>query len=230
MPGQEHGDAFGDVRADQVAGGGAPAIVEEAGRYLGRLAGGAPGGAPAADRDPIAVEDERAVGVAACPPSRQRLGDGGRDGENASHQRLRAPGREPDDAAGPIDLVPGEAEDLVLAPPGVVGEVEDILLKPGGRLITVIDDSVLSGKTYAPVRAFIREKFVVRGIISLHGDAFQRSGARAKTSVLYLTKRPSGDLSQPSVFVYESRYIGLDDVTTKTRPTRPKLANWRRTR
>ena len=27
VPGQEHGDAFGDVRADQVAGGGAPAIV-----------------------------------------------------------------------------------------------------------------------------------------------------------------------------------------------------------
>ena len=33
VPGQEHGDAFGDVRADQVAGGGAPAIVEEAGRH-----------------------------------------------------------------------------------------------------------------------------------------------------------------------------------------------------
>ena len=93
------------------------------------------------------------------------------------------------------------------------------LLKPGGRLITVIDDSVLSGKTYAPVRAFIREKFIVRGIISLHGDAFRRSGARAKTSVLYLAKRHSGDISQPSVFVYESRYIGLDDVTMKTRPS-----------
>ena len=93
------------------------------------------------------------------------------------------------------------------------------LLKPRGRLITVIDDSVLSGKRYAPVRAFIREKFIVRGIISLHGDAFRRSGARAKTSVLYLTKRPDGDVSQPSVFVYESRYIGLDDVTMKTRPS-----------
>ena len=93
------------------------------------------------------------------------------------------------------------------------------LLKPGGRLITVIDDSLLSGRNYAPVRAFIREKFIVRGIISLHGDAFRRSGARAKTSVLYLTKRSTGDLSQPSLFVYESRYIGLDDVTTKTRPS-----------
>ena len=33
VPGQEHGDPFGDVRAHQVAGGGAPAIVEEAGRH-----------------------------------------------------------------------------------------------------------------------------------------------------------------------------------------------------
>ena len=75
VPGQEHGDPLGDVRADQVAGGGAPAIVKEAGRHPGRLAGGAPRRAPAPDGDAVAVEDERAVGVAACPPSRQRLGN-----------------------------------------------------------------------------------------------------------------------------------------------------------
>ena len=51
VPGQEHGDALGDVRADQVARGGAAAIVEEAGRHPGRLAGGAPRRAPAADVD-----------------------------------------------------------------------------------------------------------------------------------------------------------------------------------
>ena len=51
VPGQEHGDALGDVRADQVARGGAAAIVEEAGRHPGRLAGGAPRRAPAADGD-----------------------------------------------------------------------------------------------------------------------------------------------------------------------------------
>ena len=96
-----------------------------------RLAGGAPRRAPAADRDPIAVEDERAVGVAARPPSRQGLGNGGRDGEHSPHQGLRARGREPDDAAGPIDLVSGEAEDLVLAPARVVGEVEDVLPRGG---------------------------------------------------------------------------------------------------
>ena len=74
--GQEHGDALGDTGADQVAGGGAAAIVEEAGRHAGRLTGGAPRRAPAADGDAVAVEDQRAVGVAACPPSRQGLGNG----------------------------------------------------------------------------------------------------------------------------------------------------------
>ena len=76
VPGQEHGDALGNAGADQVAGGGAPAIVEEAGWHPGRLASGAPRRAPSADGDAVAVEDERAVGVAACPPPRQGLGDG----------------------------------------------------------------------------------------------------------------------------------------------------------
>ena len=76
VAGQEHGDPFGDAGADQVAGGGAAAIVEEAGRHPGRLTGGAPRRAPAADGDAVAVEDERAVGVAARPPSRQGVGNG----------------------------------------------------------------------------------------------------------------------------------------------------------
>jgi type I restriction enzyme M protein len=98
------------------------------------------------------------------------------------------------------------------------------LLKAGGRLLTVIDDSVLSGKNYAVVRDFIRERFIIRGIISLHGDAFQRAGARAKTSVLYLTKRHDVDETQPAAFVYESRYIGLDDVVPRTRQSVAELA------
>ena len=63
-------------RAPGARSGGAAAIVEEAGRHPGRLTGGAPRGAPAADGDAVAVEDERARGVAACPPSREGLGNG----------------------------------------------------------------------------------------------------------------------------------------------------------
>ena len=75
------------------------------------------------------------------------------------------------------------------------------LLKPGGRLLTVIDDSVLSNKKHAFVRDFIRERFIIRAIISLHGDAFRCSGARVKTSILYLTRKKSDDEIQPAAFV-----------------------------
>ena len=56
VPGQKHGDPLGHAGADQVAGGGAATIVEEAGRHPSGLAGGAPRRAPATDVDPVAVE------------------------------------------------------------------------------------------------------------------------------------------------------------------------------
>ncbi|MDP2735696.1 MAG: hypothetical protein Q8P12_05830, partial [bacterium] len=93
------------------------------------------------------------------------------------------------------------------------------LLRPGGRLLTVIDDSVLGGKKMGFVRDFIRERFIINGIVSFQGDAFQRAGARTKTSVVCLTKRTEEDKEQPAVFVYESRYIGLDDVPARTPPS-----------
>jgi type I restriction enzyme M protein len=98
------------------------------------------------------------------------------------------------------------------------------LLLPGGRLLTVMDDSILSGINYKFVRDFIRARYTIRAVISLHGDAFQRAGARAKTSVLYLSKKLDAEQPQPSVFVYESRYIGLDDVVPKTRASVAELA------
>ena len=98
----------------------------------------------------VAVEDERAVGVAACPPSVQRVGDGGRDRENPPHQGLRAPWREPDDAASLVDFVPREAEDFILAPAGVVGEVEDVLPRGGqvgadGEILGVLEEALAGG-------------------------------------------------------------------------------------
>ena len=90
------------------------------------------------------------------------------------------------------------------------------LLKPGGRLLTVIDDATLSTENYRFARSFIRDRFIVRAVVSLPGDAFQRVGARAKTSVLYLVKRKPGETGQPDIFMAESSYIGLDDVPPKT--------------
>ena len=52
------------------------------------------------------------------------------------------------------------------------------LLRSGGKLITVIDDTLLASKDFAYVRDYIRENFLVRAIISLPGDTFRRSGSR----------------------------------------------------
>ena len=86
------------------------------------------------------------------------------------------------------------------------------ILKPGGKLVTIIDDGILSGNEYAWFRNFIREKFIIRAVISLPGDAFQRSKARVKTSYLIAEKRGSEiDQEQPPVFMYPCKYVGVDD-------------------
>ena len=123
-PGLSHRCVAPDVWGRRVAGGGAAAIVEEAGRHAGRLPGGAPRRAPAADGDAVAVEDPQAIGITA-----------------------RAGRREPDDAAGLVKFVPGEAEDLVLAPAGVVGKVEDVLPRGGqmganGEVFGVLEEAL----------------------------------------------------------------------------------------
>lgn len=85
------------------------------------------------------------------------------------------------------------------------------VLRPGGRLVTVIDDSILGSPKYRAFRSFLRQKFIVRAVVSLPGDAFQRSNARVKTSILCLQKKSEQDEEQPSVFMYYSTSVGLDD-------------------
>lgn len=80
-----------------------------------------------------------------------------------------------------------------------------------GRMLTVIDDSILGGRDYRHVRNFIRRNFIVRAVVSLPGDAFQRSNARVKTSLLYLVKRRDADEEQGAVFMHYCTVVGLDD-------------------
>lgn len=85
------------------------------------------------------------------------------------------------------------------------------LLKTGGRLVTVLDDGILSAKDYDWFRNWIRKNFLVNGVVSLPGDAFQRSMARVKTSILILTKKESEDDEQPHAFMYPCESVGIDD-------------------
>jgi len=92
-------------------------------------------------------------------------------------------------------------------------------LKPGGRLVSVIDDGFLSGGDYRQFREHLRRLYAVKAIISLPGDAFQRSEARVKTSFIVLekralTERASAD-DDPAIFMYPCRYVGNDDPKRK---------------
>ncbi|MFY9559764.1 MAG: N-6 DNA methylase [Terriglobales bacterium] len=89
------------------------------------------------------------------------------------------------------------------------------LLEPGGILLTVIDDTLLASGNFDFVRDFIRERFLIRAIISLPGDAFRRQGSRVKTSVLVLECKHHLDDSQPSCYAYFSEHLGIDDLTPR---------------
>lgn len=84
-------------------------------------------------------------------------------------------------------------------------------LKKDGRVIAIIDDSILGSQTYKDTREFIRKKYIVEAVISLPGDAFQRSKARVKTSVIALRKKTDPEESQSGVFMYYCTVVGIDD-------------------
>lgn len=90
------------------------------------------------------------------------------------------------------------------------------LLKPGGKLLTVIDESVLNtegqGKSMQRFRRWLREKFIIRAIVSLPKNTFVNADAGVKTSVLYLTKRISERELQPKVFMAISQDVGHNDA------------------
>ncbi len=100
-------------------------------------------------------------------------------------------------------------------------EMYHYYLKPGGRLVSVIDDGFLTGRNYKWFRDELRRLYIVKAVVSLSGDAFQRSEARVKTSFIVLEKRQmveGADMERdPSIYMYPCRYVGIDD---------PKRRRW----
>lgn len=90
------------------------------------------------------------------------------------------------------------------------------LLKPHGRLITIIDESVLNTLTEREYRDFIRDNFIIKAIISLPRNTFVNAGTIVKTSILYLVKKEKPDEEQPDVFMAISKNIGHNDAGKKT--------------
>ncbi len=78
----------------------------------------------------------------------------------------------------------------------------------GGRTAIVVDEAVLNTPEYAATRRFIRRHFFIKAVISLSRDAFKYlAHTDAKTSVLYLVKKPDPQLEQrePIFFSHAER-------------------------
>mgnify|MGYP001205265711 CR=1 FL=1 len=88
------------------------------------------------------------------------------------------------------------------------------LVDPNGKILAIIDESVLSGQSYIDVRNYIRNNFIILGIVSLPSDAFRRASARVKTSVLILRLRKSTEI-QPDIFMSRAIYVGLEEKIAK---------------
>lgn len=90
------------------------------------------------------------------------------------------------------------------------------LLKPHGKLLTIIDESVLNAYSDKSVRNFIRKNFIIKAVISLPRNTFVNAEAGVKTSILYLMKKQEFEEEQPAIFMAISENIGHNDAGKKT--------------
>lgn len=86
-----------------------------------------------------------------------------------------------------------------------------------GRLITVMDESVLNTLSSRRFREYILRNFILRAIISLPKNTFVKAQGSVKTSVLYLRKKVNVDEQQPHVFMAICGNVGHSD-SGKERP------------
>ena len=98
------------------------------------------------------------------------------------------------------------------------------LLEDQGKLVTVMDDSVLNTATDQFVRDFIRQKFVIKAIIGLPKNAFVKAQSSVSTSILYLRKKTSPVEQQPAVYMALCSNVGHSDAG-KDRPELNQLSS-----
>jgi len=91
------------------------------------------------------------------------------------------------------------------------------LLDTNGRLITVMDESVLNTLTSKPFREYILKHFILKAVISLPRNTFVKAQGTVKTSVLYLRKKSDPTEPQPDLFMAISGNVGHSD-SGKERP------------
>lgn len=78
----------------------------------------------------------------------------------------------------------------------------------GGRAAVIVDEAILNTADYAHIRAFIRQHFYVKAVVSLARDAFKfLAHTDAKTSVIYLIRKEKTLIAQrePVFFAHADR-------------------------
>ena len=91
------------------------------------------------------------------------------------------------------------------------------LLDDDGRLLTVMDESVLNTVSNQPFREYLLQHFIVRAVISLPKNTFVKAQGSVKTSVLFLRKKIDPAEMQPPVFMALCENVGHSDAG-KERP------------
>jgi len=92
------------------------------------------------------------------------------------------------------------------------------MLKNGGLLFTVIDDTPLNGNGNSAkrIRKFIRDKFILVGIVSMPPNTFKLAETATKTSILILRKRLTHEEVQPPAFFALCTNVGHDNFGNPT--------------
>lgn len=92
-------------------------------------------------------------------------------------------------------------------------------LRDGGRLVSVVPDSILSNKgVYAQLRDMMRSRATLRAVVSLPAVTFGLAGTNTKTSILLMRKQ-AGAPAAPTYF-FVSHSLGYDVVTKGSHRTR----------
>ncbi|MDP9885498.1 hypothetical protein J2W21_003021 [Sinomonas atrocyanea] len=97
----------------------------------------------------------------------------------------------------------------------------------GGRTAIVVDEAVLNTPEYSVVREFVRRHFFVKAVVSLSRDAFKYlAHTDAKTSVLYLIKKPDVQLIQKEpIFFSHAERVGYSALGTWVGDDLPQVLN-----
>lgn len=90
------------------------------------------------------------------------------------------------------------------------------LLVDNGMLITIIDDSILNSQNDRKFLNYIKNKFIIKQVISLPFNTFKNAGTSTKTSILVLKKKNNETENQADIFMAICNNVGHDDFGRET--------------